>query len=108
MPINFLFDVRGRRFVTEVNFAGKPLSFSVLARISLESSYRMAESSVSCAWTSWSFCFSQVNVYAGIWKRCSYVAANQDLLDALMFVVCFGSKPEHGLKVHQKQKADQV
>jgi len=47
MPINFLFDVRSRHLVTEVNFAGKSLSFSVLARISLQSSYRTSKSYVS-------------------------------------------------------------
>jgi hypothetical protein len=35
------------------------------------------------------------------------VADNQDSLDALMFVVCGGSKAEHGPQVHRKQKADQ-
>jgi hypothetical protein len=96
MPTNFLCDARCRRLVTEVNFAGKSSSFSVLARISLQSSYRTSKPSVSSAWTSCSVCRSQVNAYAGIWKRYSYVAANQVLLDALMSVVCVGSKPKHG------------
>jgi hypothetical protein len=31
------------------------------------------------------------------------VAENQGLFDALMFVVCDGSNPEHDPKVHHKQ-----
>jgi hypothetical protein len=64
MPINFLFGMRSRRLVTEVNFASKSLSFSVLARISLQTSYCTSKLSVSSAWTSWSVCLSQVNAYA--------------------------------------------
>jgi hypothetical protein len=35
------------------------------------------------------------------------VAATHNSLDALIFVGCVGSKPEHGPQLHQTQRADQ-
>jgi len=47
MPVNLLFDVRSRHLVTKVNFVGKSLPFSFLARISLQRLYRTSKSYVS-------------------------------------------------------------
>jgi hypothetical protein len=52
-PVHITIDMESR-LVLKTNLAGKSLSFSILARISRQNSYRTFKSSGFRAWTNWS------------------------------------------------------